>query len=233
MSSRQRHSSAPPASPMRSAIIVSSGSAITRPMTRGTTSTSKGSTPVAFSASTSSLSCMAPISAAKALPERPATMIAVSSTPSSRSTPMVTRSTTKISAPNRCSCCALMYAMITLIRKRDQRHDRDRGDARVIDVAHDGRDAQACGAQLSDRAQRRRPCARRNSSAETRSRQRRTTWRPSASTGSTSSGSSYWRGSGGSPGACPSLICVVFFSCGGRPRSGRRSCALAQQLPGR
>ena len=59
---------------------------------------------------------MAPISAANALPERPATMIAVSSTPSSRSTPMVTRSTTKISAPNRWSCCALMYAMITLIR---------------------------------------------------------------------------------------------------------------------
>ncbi len=43
---------------------------------------------------------MAPISAAKALPERPATMIAVSSTPSSRSTPTVTRSTTKMSAPN-------------------------------------------------------------------------------------------------------------------------------------
>ena len=44
---------------------------------------------MACSASTSSLSFIAPISAAKALPERPATMMAVSSTPSSRSTPMV------------------------------------------------------------------------------------------------------------------------------------------------
>ncbi len=49
---------------------------------------------MACSASTSSLSFMAPISAAKALPERPATMIAVSNTASSRSTLMVMRSTT-------------------------------------------------------------------------------------------------------------------------------------------
>ena len=48
MSSSQRHSSAPPVRPMQSAITVSSGSAITSPMTRGTTSTSYGSTPVAF-----------------------------------------------------------------------------------------------------------------------------------------------------------------------------------------
>ncbi len=60
---------------------------------------------------------MAPISAENALPERPATMIAVSSTPNSRSTPIVTRSTTKISAPKLRSCWALMYAMITLMRK--------------------------------------------------------------------------------------------------------------------
>ncbi len=75
-------------------MMVSSGSAMVSPRTRGSTSTSNGSTPVAISASTSSLSCIEPSSAAKALPERPATMIEVSSTPSSRSTPMVTRSTT-------------------------------------------------------------------------------------------------------------------------------------------
>ena len=56
---------------------------------RGSTSVSTGSTPVASSASISSFSFIEPISAANALPVRPATMIAVSSTPSSRSTPTV------------------------------------------------------------------------------------------------------------------------------------------------
>ncbi len=77
-----------------SAMKVSSGSAMTSPMMRGSTSVSTGSTPVASSASTSSLSFIEPISAANALPVRPATMMAVSSTPSSRSTPTVIRSTT-------------------------------------------------------------------------------------------------------------------------------------------
>ena len=63
---------------------------------------------MACSASTSSLSFMAPISAAKALPERPATMMAVSSTASSRSTLMVMRSTTYISAPYSRMYCAAM-----------------------------------------------------------------------------------------------------------------------------
>jgi hypothetical protein len=49
---------------------------------------------MACSASTSSFSFIAPISAAKALPERPATIMAVNSTASSRSTLMVIRSTT-------------------------------------------------------------------------------------------------------------------------------------------
>ncbi len=104
MSSSSRHNSAPPIRPMISAMTVNNGSAITSPNTRGSTSTSNGSTPVAYSASTSSFSFIAPISAAKALPERPATMIAVSRTPNSRNTPMVTRSTTKISAPKLRSC---------------------------------------------------------------------------------------------------------------------------------
>ena len=81
------------------ATTVSAGSAMTRPRMRGITRTSTGSMPIARSASTSSFSFIAPISAAKALPERPAMMMAVSSTPSSRSTETVTRSTTKMLAP--------------------------------------------------------------------------------------------------------------------------------------
>src|SRR5882757_3420356 len=96
----------PPARPMASAITVSSGMTMTSASTLGTTSNSTGLIPMARSASVSSLSCMTPISAAKALPERPATMMAVNSTPISRNTAMVTRSTTKISAPKRDSCCA-------------------------------------------------------------------------------------------------------------------------------
>ena len=71
---------------------------------------------MARSASVSSLSCITPISAANALPDRPATMTAVSNTPISRSTAMVTKSTTKMSAPNFESCCAPRYAKTTLIR---------------------------------------------------------------------------------------------------------------------
>ena len=98
--------SPPPASPMASAITVSRGSAMMSASTRGTASSSIGFIPMARNASVSSLSCMTPISAAKALPDRPATMMAVNSTPISRSTEMVTRSTTKMSAPKRLSCCA-------------------------------------------------------------------------------------------------------------------------------
>ena len=94
MSSSHLHNNAPPVRPMKSAITVSSGSAMTSPITRGRIRTSCGSTPMACRASTSSLSFIAPISAANALPERPATMMAVSNTASSRSTLMVMRSTT-------------------------------------------------------------------------------------------------------------------------------------------
>ena len=52
--------------------------------TRGTTSASIGETPIVRIASISSVSFMVPNCAAKAEPERPATMIAVISTPSSR-----------------------------------------------------------------------------------------------------------------------------------------------------
>ncbi len=106
----------PPASPIASATIVSSGKAMTSAMTRGTTRSSIGLMPIARSASVSSLICITPISAANALPERPATMMAVNSTPISRSTAIATRSTTKMSAPKRCSCWAPRYATITLMR---------------------------------------------------------------------------------------------------------------------
>src|SRR6187551_2347594 len=94
MSSRTWQRTAPPIRPIRSATIVSSGKAMTRPSARGSTSVSITSTPAACSASISSFSFIEPISAAKALPVLPATIIAVSSTPSSRSTPTVMRSTT-------------------------------------------------------------------------------------------------------------------------------------------
>ncbi len=60
------------------------------------------------SASTSWLTFMVPICAAKALPERPATMIAVSRMPTSRSTVTPTRLTVSTAAPKRVSCSAPM-----------------------------------------------------------------------------------------------------------------------------
>ena len=84
---------------MTSAKNVSSGSAMMSPMRRGTTSTSIGSIPMTFSASISSRTFITPISAAKAEPERPATMIAVISTPISRSTETATRLMVNVSAP--------------------------------------------------------------------------------------------------------------------------------------
>ena len=95
---------------------------------RGTTSTSMGSSPITRSASISSRIFIEPISAVKAEPERPAIMIEVSSTPSSRSVRMPVRSTTKAVAPNfrswKMPCWATMQptrneisAMIGTLRK--------------------------------------------------------------------------------------------------------------------
>ena len=67
---------------------------------RGTISTSIGSSPITRSASISSRIFIEPISAVKDEPERPATMMAVRSTPTSRSVRMPTRSTTNGVAPN-------------------------------------------------------------------------------------------------------------------------------------
>ena len=75
----------PPASADMSATKVSSGSAKTRAMMRGRISTSIGAMPMTRSASISSRIFIEPSSAVMAEPERPAIMMEVSSTPSSRS----------------------------------------------------------------------------------------------------------------------------------------------------
>ena len=78
---------------------VSSGSVMTSAIRRGTTSISIGSMPITLSASTSSRAFITPISAAKAEPERPATMMAVISTPISRNIDTATRLMVKSSPP--------------------------------------------------------------------------------------------------------------------------------------
>ena len=62
----------------------SSGIITTAEMIRGSTSASTGDTPIVRIASISSVIFIVPIWAAKAEPDRPATMIAVISVPSSR-----------------------------------------------------------------------------------------------------------------------------------------------------
>ena len=70
-------------------------------MIRGVTRNRTGLNPIVVSASTSWLTRIVPISAAKAAPERPASRMAVISGPSSRSIDNPMRSATKISAPKR------------------------------------------------------------------------------------------------------------------------------------
>jgi hypothetical protein len=74
-------------------------SVITSPISRGTTSISIGSIPITFSASISWRAFITPSSAVKADPERPATMIAVISTPISRNTETATRLMVRSSPP--------------------------------------------------------------------------------------------------------------------------------------
>ena len=90
---------AAPHKPIMSATKVSNGSVITSAITRGTTSVDMASMPITASASTSSRAFMTPISAANAEPERPATMMAVTSTPISRSIDTATRLMVKSSPP--------------------------------------------------------------------------------------------------------------------------------------
>ena len=100
-----------------SARKVSSGSATTSASMRGRTSTSIGSSAITSKASISSRIFIAPSSAVIAEPERPAIMIEVSSTPSSRSTRMPTRSTVNGDAPKRASWKMPCWATIAPTRK--------------------------------------------------------------------------------------------------------------------
>ena len=114
-------------------------------------------------ASISSVSFIVPICAAKALPERPATMIAVISTPSSRKVMRPTRFTVSVSAPNCASCTAPCWAMTMPMRKlinptigsadtptsSSWRTKRLVGEAtRVADQAADGEDQ--CAEETDD-----------------------------------------------------------------------------------
>ena len=74
----------PPSSAVMIAQKPSSGIIRIDAIMRGRTSASIGDTPIVRIASISSVIFIVPICAAKAEPERPATMIAVISTPSSR-----------------------------------------------------------------------------------------------------------------------------------------------------
>ncbi len=88
-----------PSSVASAARKVSSGSTRISASTRGSTSTLFGSSPMTRSASISSRMRIEPSSAVMALPERPATMMAVRSGATSRSDRMPTRSTVKMAAP--------------------------------------------------------------------------------------------------------------------------------------
>ena len=74
----------PPISARNIAQKASSGIMITDAISRGMTKASIGDTPMVRIASISSVIFIVPIWAAKAEPERPATMIAVNNVPSSR-----------------------------------------------------------------------------------------------------------------------------------------------------
>ena len=90
---------------------------ITDAIRRGMTSASIGETPMVRIASISSVIFIVPICAAKAEPERPATMIAVISVPSSRTVIRPIRLMVYISAPNCSSWTAPCWAMTMPIRK--------------------------------------------------------------------------------------------------------------------
>ena len=85
-------------------------------------------------ASISSLTCMVPIWAVKALPERPATMIAVISTPISRRTEMPSRLTVKISAPKRAQLVGALIGQHDADQEGEQADDRQGVDAGLLDL---------------------------------------------------------------------------------------------------
>ena len=116
---------------------------MTRAITRGTTSTCIGSMPITLSASTSSRVCMTPISAVKAEPERPATMMAVISTPISRNTDTATRLMVKSSPPIGTQLGDALVADDDRDHDGHQADDGQRMDAGFRDVARYRRRPQA------------------------------------------------------------------------------------------
>ena len=110
---------------------------------RGTISTSIGSSPITRSASISSRIFIEPISAVKAEPERPATMIAVSSTPTSRSVRMPTRSTTNGVAPKLLQLEDALLGDDAADQERDQRDDRHAAEGDELELVHERRPAEA------------------------------------------------------------------------------------------
>ena len=86
--------SAPPTSPASSWKMVSGGIASAAATMRGITRKRTGGRPIVVSAFSSSFAFIVPISAAKALPVRPARMIAVTTGPSSRKSAIASMSET-------------------------------------------------------------------------------------------------------------------------------------------
>ena len=101
-----------------------------------------GSRPMTRSASISSRIFMEPISAVKAEPERPATMMEVSSTPSSRRTRMPTRSTTKAVAPNLLELEDALLGDDAADEERDQDDDRHAAIGDLLELVDDRRAAE-------------------------------------------------------------------------------------------
>ena len=143
MSRLNAQTAMPPSRPAIIAMKVSSGSITSSANRRGSTSRSIGSRPSVRIASISSRLCIAPICAVNALAVRPASRIAVSSTPNSRRKAMPTSSTTKISAPKSRSMVAPRKAITAPTMKRQQHHQRHRVEADLFHVVHGGGQAEA------------------------------------------------------------------------------------------
>ncbi len=125
----------------------SSGMEITSAMMRGMTSHSIGLSPIVRMASTSWFTCMVPIWAVKALPERPATMMAVSSTPE------LAEHADADGLHGEGLGAELLELLDALVGDDDadqeaqHAHDHQRADPHLVHLAHHGVEAEALGLQ--------------------------------------------------------------------------------------
>ena len=103
--------------------------------------------PEIWIASSSSLTFIVPICAVKADPDRPATMIAAISPPSSRRMPTPSRLTVKTSAPNSPQLIGALIGEDNTNEERQQTNDRQRVQAGLFHLMEQGRDAQSPGLQ--------------------------------------------------------------------------------------